>query len=224
MSSQIVNVEWKRKNFWQNKVSEIRVSKIRVSEIRGSKIRGSEIRGSEIRVSEIRISSNHRELHGAIFCIRAPWGLNDAKLDPFEIQSGSHHYRPSCQDPPEVFWQHLYDGAKLPYAAQTTAGQSCLHDCAVQKTAKYNKVQLGCLQTGRRQNFWHAGQNFEVQVSKSTWRPMESIKLSVQTDHKFLRRASIFWSCVTNVKTLNGFRLTRLTAWLGRFFVCTSAF
>ncbi len=32
-----------------------------------SEIRGSEIRGSEIRGSEIRISSNHRELHGAIF-------------------------------------------------------------------------------------------------------------------------------------------------------------
>ncbi len=32
-----------------------------------SEIRGSEIRVSEIRVSEIRISSNHRELHGAIF-------------------------------------------------------------------------------------------------------------------------------------------------------------
>ncbi len=43
-------------------MSEIRLSKIRVSEIRVSKIRGS-----EIRVSEIRISSNHRELHGAIF-------------------------------------------------------------------------------------------------------------------------------------------------------------
>ncbi len=57
MSSQIVNVEWKSKNFWQNKVSEIRVSEIR----------GSKIRGSEIRVSEIRISSNHRELHGAFF-------------------------------------------------------------------------------------------------------------------------------------------------------------
>ncbi len=59
------------------RVSEIRGSKIRGSEIRGSKIRGSEIRVSEIRgskirgikirVSEIRISSNHRELHGAIF-------------------------------------------------------------------------------------------------------------------------------------------------------------
>ncbi len=52
--------------------SKIRGSKIRVSEIRGSEIRGSEIRGSEItvskiRVSKIRISSNHRELHGAIF-------------------------------------------------------------------------------------------------------------------------------------------------------------
>ncbi len=49
--------------FDKNKVSEIRVSEIRVSEIRGSKIRGS-----EIRVSKIRISSNHHELHGAIFC------------------------------------------------------------------------------------------------------------------------------------------------------------
>ncbi len=49
-------------------MSKIRVSEIRVSKIRGSKIRESEIRVSEIRVSEIRISSNHRELHGAIFC------------------------------------------------------------------------------------------------------------------------------------------------------------
>ncbi len=69
MSSQIVNVEWKSKNFWQNKVSEIRVSEIRGSEIRGSEIRVNEIRVSEIRVSKIRISSNHRELHGAIFCV-----------------------------------------------------------------------------------------------------------------------------------------------------------
>ncbi len=52
------------------RVSEIRVSKIRGSEIRGSEIRGSKIRVSEIRVSKIRISSNHRELHGAIFLIK----------------------------------------------------------------------------------------------------------------------------------------------------------
>ncbi len=37
--------------------------------------------------------------------------------------------------------------------------------------------------------------------SKSTWRPTESIKLSVQTDHKFLTWASIFCRCVTNLKT-----------------------
>ncbi len=49
------------------RMSEIRVSKISVSEIRVSEIRVREIRVSEIRVSEIRISSNHRELHGAIF-------------------------------------------------------------------------------------------------------------------------------------------------------------
>ncbi len=48
-------------------MSEIRVSEIRVSKIRGSKIRGREIKVSKIRVSKIRISSNHRELHGAIF-------------------------------------------------------------------------------------------------------------------------------------------------------------
>ncbi len=31
---------------------------------------------------------------------------------------------------------------------------------------------------------------------------MESIKLSVQTDHKFLTPESIFCGCITNVKTL----------------------
>ncbi len=45
-------------------MTEIRVSKIRVSEIRVT-----EIHLSEIRVSKIRISSNHRELHGAIFSL-----------------------------------------------------------------------------------------------------------------------------------------------------------
>ena len=49
------------------RVSEIRVSEIRVSEIRVSEIRVNKIRVTEIRVSEIRISSNHSELHGAIF-------------------------------------------------------------------------------------------------------------------------------------------------------------
>ncbi len=49
------------------RVSKIRVSKIRVTEIRVSKIRVTKIRVSKIRVSEIRISSNHPELHGAIF-------------------------------------------------------------------------------------------------------------------------------------------------------------
>ncbi len=49
------------------RVSKIRVSKIRVSKMRVSKMRVREIRVREIRVREIRISSNHRELHGAIF-------------------------------------------------------------------------------------------------------------------------------------------------------------
>ena len=47
---------------------------------------------------------------------------------------------------------------------------------------------------GRRQTFWGARQNFDTQASKSTRCPMESIKLLVQTDHKFLTRASIFLS------------------------------
>ena len=51
------------------RVSEIRVTEIRVSKIRVSEIRVTEIHLSEIRVSKIRISSNHRELHGAIFSL-----------------------------------------------------------------------------------------------------------------------------------------------------------
>ncbi len=43
------------------------VTKIRVSEIRIREIRVSRIRVMEISVSKIRISSNHCELHGAIF-------------------------------------------------------------------------------------------------------------------------------------------------------------
>ncbi len=54
MSSQVVNIEWKSKNF-DKKVSQIRASQIRVSQIRASQIRATEI------------SSNHRELHGAFF-------------------------------------------------------------------------------------------------------------------------------------------------------------
>ncbi len=41
-----------------------------------SEIRASEIRVSEIRVSEIRISSDHHELHGAIF-FKLATGLSD---------------------------------------------------------------------------------------------------------------------------------------------------
>ncbi len=49
------------------RIFDKKMTKIRVSKIRVSKIRVSEIRVREIRVSKIRISSNHRELHGAIF-------------------------------------------------------------------------------------------------------------------------------------------------------------
>ncbi len=51
------------------RVSKIRVREIRVREISVSEIRVSEIRVREISVSKIRISSNHRELHGAIFWV-----------------------------------------------------------------------------------------------------------------------------------------------------------
>ncbi len=57
MSSQVVNFEWKSKNFDFKKVTWIRASQIRVSQIRASQIRATEI------------SSNHRELHGAIFSV-----------------------------------------------------------------------------------------------------------------------------------------------------------
>ena len=58
-------------------------------EIRGSKIRGSEIRGSKIRVSEIRISSNHRELHGAIFWRIGQW---NPELEPsFDLEGFTPH-------------------------------------------------------------------------------------------------------------------------------------
>ncbi len=59
----------KSKNF-DKKATQIRASQIRVSQIRVSQIRASRIRVSQIRASQIRateISSNHRELHGAIF-------------------------------------------------------------------------------------------------------------------------------------------------------------
>ncbi len=80
------------------------MSEIRVSEIRMSKIRGSEIRVSKIRVSEIRISSNHRELHGAIFFrtgrglaesapgvrLRAGWGVGLHRSAPSQTQLDQH--------------------------------------------------------------------------------------------------------------------------------------
>ncbi len=56
----------------QIRASQIRVSQIRAGQIRASQTRASQIRASQIRASQIRaseISSNHRELHGAIFCL-----------------------------------------------------------------------------------------------------------------------------------------------------------
>ncbi len=84
MSSKLWILSEKSKNF--DKKSEPNQSKLNQSEpnqsepnqskpnqskpIRGSQIRASQIRASQIRASQIRateISSNHRELHGAIF-------------------------------------------------------------------------------------------------------------------------------------------------------------
>ncbi len=48
------------------KATQIRVSQIRSRQIRASQIRASQMRASQMRATEI--SSNHRELHGAIFC------------------------------------------------------------------------------------------------------------------------------------------------------------
>ncbi len=75
MSCQVVNIKWKKVRILTKKVSQIRASQIRVSQIRVSQIRARQIRASQIRASQIRasqiraseISSNHRELHGAIF-------------------------------------------------------------------------------------------------------------------------------------------------------------
>ena len=61
------------------RASEIRASEIRVSKIRVREIRVREIRVSKIRVSEIRISSNHRELHGAIFGVLVSFSLPRAE-------------------------------------------------------------------------------------------------------------------------------------------------
>ncbi len=57
MSSQVVNIMKKIRNFNRKKLIKIRATEIRVTEIRLT----------EIGATEIRISSNHRELYGAIF-------------------------------------------------------------------------------------------------------------------------------------------------------------
>ncbi len=50
-------------------MKKIRIFDKKVIKTRVTEIRVSKIRVSEIRVTEIRISSNHRELHGAIFVL-----------------------------------------------------------------------------------------------------------------------------------------------------------
>ncbi len=60
MSSQVVNIEWKKVKILTKKVTQIRASQIRVSQIGASQIRVSQIRASQIRATEI--SSNHLKL------------------------------------------------------------------------------------------------------------------------------------------------------------------
>ncbi len=54
----------------------------------------SEIRVSEIRVSEIRISSNHRELHGAIFFLWANNALRSKRYKALLLPVGSQRRKP----------------------------------------------------------------------------------------------------------------------------------
>ncbi len=84
----------KSKNFDKkskpNQSEPIRVSQIRASQIRASQTRASQIRASQIRASQIRateISSNHRELHGAIFLSQLysyamNWRLDHTRIRP----------------------------------------------------------------------------------------------------------------------------------------------
>ncbi len=103
----------KSKNFWQNKVSEIRVSEIRVSKIRASEIRVSEIRVSKIRVSEIRISSNHHELHGAIFVQETQVVPHVEWQEPRNWPSMVRHFHLSHQTVINWFNDWLGSGASL---------------------------------------------------------------------------------------------------------------
>ncbi len=51
----------------QIRATEIRATQIRVTQIRASQIRTTQIKAAQIR--ETKISSNHRELHRAIFFV-----------------------------------------------------------------------------------------------------------------------------------------------------------
>ncbi len=117
----------KSKNFWQ----KIRVSKIRVSKIRVSEIRGREIRGSEIRVTEIRISSNHRELHGAIF-------ISDVLL----ARDTSHMYNyVTCSLQETQFW--VTSDAECYWAYYRKSKEGIFLSCAegsVQQMVKKGKM------------------------------------------------------------------------------------
>ncbi len=89
---------------------------------------------------------------------------------------------------------------------QVTFRQSELNPCVHQSYVKYIDHFVDFLfqshyriigvftLAGQCQTFWRPRWNFDALVPKSTWRQMESVKLLVQTDHKFLTRASHFLS------------------------------
>ncbi len=75
ISSQVVNIEWKSKNFDKKKASQIRASQIRASQIRATEI-----------------SSNHRELHGAVF-VFATWPHLSTNWTAFSEKEGAVHQK-----------------------------------------------------------------------------------------------------------------------------------
>ncbi len=89
--------------YWVKKVRILtkKATQIRVSQIRVSQIRATQIRASQIRATEI--SSNHRELHGAIFDRGTlGWGLSTGQdhkegcfylclLEMYPSGSAAHH-------------------------------------------------------------------------------------------------------------------------------------
>ncbi len=128
----------------------------------------------------------HRELSFVIGC----FGLD---LRCFEFTSGTGHWKVGSERP-------LTQNAGFPSLVREEAARLSVAPAKDNwKVKRFSLERRGCYSgtcakgfsrwwraVGRHQNFWRVCQN-------STWRQMESVKLLVQTDHKFLMWASIFW-------------------------------